>query len=255
MKSEGWNIPIRNVFHMLAYAFQALQQGEYTDVSTEDFEHIHDLFAAILVKGVGRQLKQGLLLSICQLVVEGMLITTESGEHRLAQFIDDQRLHRLYEKFILEYYAQEHNELEARASQIPWALDDGMGTLLPVMQSDITLTDKRDPGCVLIIDAKFYAHATQGQYGSRTVHSANLYQFFTYVKNCEAGFGERPHEVGGMLLYARTNEAVQPNQSYKMSGSRIEVRTLDLNQEFVEIASQLDGIAVEYFMAKADVER
>jgi 5-methylcytosine-specific restriction enzyme subunit McrC len=240
---------------MLAYAFQALQQGEYTDVSTEDFEHIHDLFAAILVKGVGRQLKQGLLLSICQLVVEGMLITTESGEHRLAQFIDDQRLHRLYEKFILEYYAQEHNELEARASQIPWALDDGMGTLLPVMQSDITLTDKRDPGCVLIIDAKFYAHATQGQYGSRTVHSANLYQIFTYVKNCEAGFGERPHEVGGMLLYARTNEAVQPNQSYKMSGSRIEVRTLDLNQEFVEIAAQLDGIAVEYFMAKADVER
>ncbi len=45
---------------MLSYAFTALNQGGYEDVATEEFENIHNLFAAILAKGIGRQLKQGL---------------------------------------------------------------------------------------------------------------------------------------------------------------------------------------------------
>ena len=45
---------------MLSYAFQVLNQGAYEDVATEEFENIHNLFAAILAKGIGRQLKQGL---------------------------------------------------------------------------------------------------------------------------------------------------------------------------------------------------
>lgn len=88
----------------------------------------------------------------------------------------------------------------------------------------------------------------QGQYDSRTTHSANLYQIFTHVKNRAAGFGDVPHVVSGMLLYARTNEILQSDQSYLMSGNRIEVRTLDLNREFCQITAQLDGIASEHFM-------
>lgn len=356
---EGANIPIRNLFHMLAYAFQALRQGEYERLATEDFEHVHDLLAAILALGIGRQLKQGLhreyvsreeelatlrgkvdvagtvaarlarrrtiaceydelsednalnqaikatclllirhgkvkdrnrnalrremlyfsnvddvdparipwdsfrfsrgdrnyrmLVSICQLVVEGMMLTTREGEHRLAQFIDDQHLHRLYEKFILNYYDQEHPKLSAAAPQIPWALDDGESAMLPTMWSDITLMRRDDPSCVLIIDAKFYNHSMQGRFGTRTIHSANLYQLFTYVKNRDAGFGDKPHEVCGMLLYARTNEAVYPDQSYLMSGNHIEVRTLDLNRDFTEIAATLDGIAEEHFAQKSEL--
>lgn len=45
---------------MLSYAFQILKQGDYENVAAEQFEKIHDLFAALLVKGVSRQLKQGL---------------------------------------------------------------------------------------------------------------------------------------------------------------------------------------------------
>lgn len=50
-----------------------------------------------------------------------------------------------------------------------------------------------------------------------------------------------------MLLYARMNEAIQPNQSYLMSGNRIEVRTLDLSKEFPAIAVELDEIAERHF--------
>ena len=164
----------------------------------------------------------------------------------MASFVDEQRMNRLYEKFILEYYAKECPQVTATASQIPWVLDDGIGTMLPVMQSDIMLTRGNE---VLIIDAKYYTHATQTQYNVHTLHSSNLYQIFTYVKNKDAEFGSRPHTVSGMLLYAATDEAIQPDNRYQMSGNKISVRTLDLNQEFSEIASQLNAIVDEHFSA------
>ena len=185
-----------------------------------------------------------MLISLCQLILEGMLLTTDSGEYRLASFIDEQRMNRLYEKFILEYYAKECPQVTATASQIPWALDDGIGTMLPVMQSDIMLTQG---STVLIIDAKYYTHTTQAQYDVHTLHSGNLYQIFTYVKNKDTDFGTQPHTVSGMLLYAATDEAIQLNNSYRMSGNKISVKTLDLNRDFSEIAAQLNAIVDEHF--------
>ena len=343
-------ILIKNIYFMLSYAFTPLTQGGYENVEKEEFENIHNLFAAILAKGIGRQVKQGLyreyverteslatlrgkidlegtvknklarqkmisctfdelsennllnqiikttvmlllrqknvspdhksnlkkemlffsnvddidpstvrwtairfqrnnntyrmLIGICQLVLEGMLLTTDSGEYRLATFIKPELMSRLYEKFILEYYNQEHKELDARASQIPWGLDDGVDTMLPVMQTDITLTqgDK-----ILIIDAKYYSSTLQQHYDRMTLYSNNLYQIFTYVKNKEVELKDEPHEISGMLLYAKTDEETYPDNDYKMSGNKIGVHTLDLNMEFSGIREQLDGIAERYF--------
>lgn len=185
-----------------------------------------------------------MLISICYLVIKGLLQTNTDGTTRLMDFLDEQRMCRLYEKFILEYYRKEFPNLTVSASQIPWALDDGINDMLPVMQTDIMLSHGNK---VLIIDAKYYGHTTQTQYDIHTLHSSNLYQIFTYVKNKEAELANVPHEVSGMLLYARTDEAVQPNNSYQMSGNKISVRTLDLNQEFSEIAAQLNTIVQEHF--------
>ena len=51
---------IQNIYYMLSYAFQILKQEDYKQVAGEKFDKIHDLFAAILEKGVSRQVKQGL---------------------------------------------------------------------------------------------------------------------------------------------------------------------------------------------------
>ena len=340
------SILINNIYHMLSYAFQALNQETYEDVAVESFDEMYNLLAAILSKGIGLQLKQGLyreyisrqeelsvmrgeinmpgtiknrlahkrvltcdfdelsennllnqilkttvtlllrngkvqakykddlkkkmlyfsnveiieptgikwssirfqrnnqtyrmLVSICQLIIEGMLITTDSGDYRLASFVDEQRMCRLYEKFILEYYSRHYPELSVSASQIPWSLDDGIGTMLPVMQSDIHL---QRGNTVLIIDAKYYSHTTQSQFDKHTIHSNNLYQIFTYVKNRSYQFGEEKNTVSGMLLYAKTEELIQPDNVYQMHGNQITVRTLDLNLPFADIAKQLDDIA------------
>lgn len=343
------SIFIKNIYYMLSYAFTELKQGGYEDIAAEEFENMHNLLAAILMKGIGKQLKQGLyreylnhkndvitvrgkidmpgtishqmtrkrmltcqydelsennllnqilkttillllrhsrvdqeykdnlkkemmffsnvdvlepklirwsairfqrnnstyrmLIGLCQLILEGMLLTTDSGERRLASFFDEQRMNRLYEKFIFEYYTKECPQVKAAAAQIPWALNDSIGTMLPIMQSDIMLTKGNK---VLIIDAKYYTHTTQTFYDVHTLHSGNLYQIFTYVKNKDAEFGNRPHTVSGMLLYAATDEAIQPDNSYQMSGNRISVQTLDLNQDFSKISKKLDTIAAEY---------
>lgn len=302
------SILINNIYHMLAYAFQTLNQENYEDVAVESFEEMYDLLAAILAKGIGVQLKQGLyreyinrqeelpvmlllrnarvkteykddlkkkmlffsnvdmlepasikwsvirfqrnnqtyrmLISICQLIIEGMLITTDAGDYKLATFVDEQRMCRLYEKFILEYYRKHFPELSVSVSQIPWSVDDGIGTMLPVMQSDIHL---QKGNTVLIIDAKYYSHTTQTQYDKHTIHSNNMYQIFTYVKNRDYDFGDEEHKVSGMLLYAKTEEEIQPDNVYQMHGNQITVRTLDLNLPFEKIAEQLNAIVKSHF--------
>ena len=81
-----------------------------------------------------------MLISICYLVVKGLLQTNSNGNTKLMDYLDDQRMCRLYEKFILEYYRKEYPEITTNASQISWQLDDGIDVMLPVMQTDIMLS-------------------------------------------------------------------------------------------------------------------
>ncbi len=58
--TEDKGILIKNVYYMLAYAFQELKQKNYEEIKGEPFEEIHDLFAEILIRAISFQLKQGL---------------------------------------------------------------------------------------------------------------------------------------------------------------------------------------------------
>lgn len=185
-----------------------------------------------------------MLISICYLVIAGLLQTNIDGTTQLMDFIDEQRMCRLYERFLFEYFKKEFPQISVSASQIPWVLDDDMSAMLPIMQSDIMLTYEKK---ILIIDAKYYSRTTQSFYDSHTLHSNNLYQIFTYVKNKASQLQEEGYEVSGMLLYAKTEEMIQPDNTYRMSGNDISVSTLDLNCDFSDIVSQLDNIVVEKF--------
>lgn len=185
-----------------------------------------------------------MLISICYLVVKGLLQTQADGKTKIMDFLDDQQMYHLYEKFILEYYKKEYPYIKTNASQIKWQLDDGMGYMLPNLLSDITLEYGNK---VLIIDAKYYSHIMQNRYEKETIRSANMFQIFTYVKNKEAELMDKPHEVAGMLLYAQTDNGTQPDYRYKMSGNMISVKTLNLNCDFEDIRRQLNGIVTDYF--------
>lgn len=184
-----------------------------------------------------------MLINVCWLVIKGLLLTTNHGTQILASFLDDQQMHKLYEKFVLGYYKQEHPRLSAHAAFIEWDIQEEDDRLfLPIMKSDITLTfeDKS-----LIIDTKYYGHTlqTNGLYGGQSIISGNLYQIYAYVKNRDkSGSGK----VSGMLLYAKTDEEVMPNSDYCIGGNLISVTTLDLSKEWETIRQQLDAIVPKY---------
>jgi len=188
-----------------------------------------------------------MLINICYLVIKGLLQKDENGDMKMQKFLDEQRMCRLYEKFIWEYYKKHFSELRVSSSQIKWGLDEENEymPLLPTMQSDIMLQTK-DGTKTLIIDAKYYTKSmTKRQFSTKeTFHSHNLYQIFTYVKNATP---EKYGKVSGMLLYAKTGEEITPDAEFSMSGNMIYVKSLDLGGEFSEISNQLNTLANHIF--------
>ena len=53
-------IRIQNIYYMLSYAFQVLNEQGYKQVAAEEFDNVAELCAAILIKGVSLQIKRGL---------------------------------------------------------------------------------------------------------------------------------------------------------------------------------------------------
>ncbi|WP_084726546.1 5-methylcytosine restriction system specificity protein McrC [Sporobacter termitidis] len=178
-----------------------------------------------------------MLINICYLIIKGLLMTEEGGQYKLRHYLDDQQMNRLYEKFVLYYYRKEHPELSVNAGYINWNVDDGIDDFLPRMKSDIILSNGTK---ALIIDTKYYSHTTQTNllYGSTTLISTNMYQIFTYVKNYDR---QLTGDVSGLLLYAKTDEEITPNNDYIIGGNKISVKTLDLGGDWKEIKHQLDS--------------
>ncbi|MCX7749209.1 MAG: 5-methylcytosine-specific restriction endonuclease system specificity protein McrC [Clostridia bacterium] len=183
-----------------------------------------------------------MLINICYLVIHGMLISEQDGTKKLSRYVDDQRMHSLYERFILHYYRKHYPYLLVSASQIDWNVDDGFIDFLPIMKTDITI---EYGGKTLIIDAKYYSRTlqTNSLYNSQTFHSGNLYQIFTYVKNRDTA---NSGNVSGVLLYAKTDEEITPDHNYSMGGNRISVKTLDLGTDFINIKNQLNLLVEDH---------
>ena len=332
---------------MLSYAFSVLNESEYQKIQTESFENIVELLSEILIIGITKQIKQGLikdyievddsvssikgkinmidsinslsiikkrlvcnydefsencylnqilkstlnllvksdvaperrnnlkklliyftdvdlievksinwkqkfdrnnqsykmLINICYLIIYGLIQSEMLGDMRLMDFLDDQLMSSLYENFLFNYYKKEHPDVLTHAPQIDWQIDDGWDDLLPKMKTDVVL---EYGSTILILDAKFYSHNTSENYGRNVHYSGNLYQIFSYVKNKELELQGKGIEVSGMLLYAMTNQSIQPDSDYVMSGNKISVKTLDLNQDFEQIKNQLDKIVDDY---------
>lgn len=185
-----------------------------------------------------------MLITICYLVIKGLLQTNLDGTTKLMDYLDEQKMWSLYQSFIFKYYKKHYPELIVSASQVPWSLDDSEDSMLPLMQTDIHL-QRYDT--VLIIDAKYYKTIMQTQFGKHTLRSDHLYQIFAYVKNQEYQFGAKKNSVSGMLLYAKTDEVIQPNQVYNIHGNQISAKTLDLTLPFTQVAKQLDEIVESHF--------
>lgn len=187
-----------------------------------------------------------LIIGMCYLIIKGLIQTQKEGNIKLMDFVDDQRMCALYQKFILEYYRKEHHELKANASQILWQIDSGNTDLLPIMQTDVVLSKGNK---TLIIDAKYYNHSTVERFGKMSLHTNNWYQIYSYVCNKKLELNNEDCDVAGMLLYAKTEDLINPDVEVQLrGGSYLYVKNLDLNCDFTVIKKQLDDIANNYLL-------
>lgn len=183
-----------------------------------------------------------MLMNLCYLIITGLLLSEEPGTKRLAEFLDDQSMHAIYEKFIREYYRKHYPELHAKGDKVAWNLDEASMSsfdFLPEMQTDITIRYKEK---TLIIDAKYYSRILKkGQYGDTgKILSGNIYQIYSYVKNMDKN---HTGNVEGMLLYAKTEEEIKEVHGQSIDGNKFHIRVLDLSGEWTEITKTLDSIA------------
>jgi len=99
-------ILILNIYHMLSYAYQSLQQDSFREIETETFDNVLDLFAAIIAKGITKQLKQGLSReyitfqdNLC--VLRGKINLRESMLMRMSE---DRRLACSYDELSVNHH-------------------------------------------------------------------------------------------------------------------------------------------------------
>lgn len=185
-----------------------------------------------------------ILINISYMILDGLLMSRKNGQFEYREYIDDQKMHKLYEKFILEYYKYHYSYLNPSVPQIEWNLDEenDFVYLLPKMQTDITLYRGSRK---LIIDAKYYNDMYQknSMFDKDTFRSNNLYQIYTYVKNEDKN---STGNVSGMLMYIKTNNNEKQFVNYKMGNNKIIICNLDLSKTFDLVEKQLNDIANKF---------
>jgi 5-methylcytosine-specific restriction enzyme subunit McrC len=178
-----------------------------------------------------------LLMNICHLLHKHFLVGEGSGRGVFQNFLEDETaFHALFEKFVRNFYRREQNEYGVSASQVPWDVQDSLSTnnrFLPIMQTDIVL---QSSARTLVIDTKYYNHVLIGR-GAPKVQSGHLYQILTYLSQWEKSRGSQL-SPDGILLYAKT-AGEHVDLTYRISGLGLRVRTIDLNQPWEGVHSDL----------------
>ena len=183
-----------------------------------------------------------MLINLSHMFFNDLLLTQESGKIKLRNFEDSMNMHKLYEKFILEFYRKEYSDLKVNSKQINWQIDESSYNTLPIMKTDVMIEYNHN---ILIIDAKYYDKILIKSYDNKKIRSNHLYQIFAYVKNKQYELDFK-YSVSGLVLYAKTDEKEIPDDKYSIQGNMIGFQTLNLNQDFTIIKNQLHQIIIDY---------
>jgi 5-methylcytosine-specific restriction enzyme subunit McrC len=91
-------IKIQNIYYMLAYAFQVLNEDSYNKIAFEDFEDAEDLLAAILAKGIANQIKRGLGR---EYILQTDALTSPRGKINISSSIKERTM--LHKRLVCEF--------------------------------------------------------------------------------------------------------------------------------------------------------
>jgi len=194
------------------------------------------------------------LLRIARLIHHNLLPSERRGEYRFRDFVRDPVYMRLlFEEFIRNFYKRELPNWKVKRDEMPWNLEavtPGSEFFLPKMQTDISLVaaDRR-----IVIECKYTArHFQQRDESSKqTFRSEHLYQLSAYLRTLRE---KNPcGDVDGILLYPTVGEQLR-HEYQDISGQRLRIWSLDLNQPWEGVYGELVGM-VEGNSLEAEILR
>lgn len=176
------------------------------------------------------------ILNCCTFIRQNLLPVSGRQEFAFKSFLTDKKqMAAIFEAFVRNFYRLEQFIFQVKSEKINW---QGQGTTeeaqnyLPAMFTDISLESSSRK---IIIDTKFYRKALLPHYENEKLHSKHLYQLFTYLQNSPVK--QESQTVEGMLLYPVVSRAL--NLEYTLSGNKVRICTINLNQPWEEIKRDL----------------
>lgn len=179
------------------------------------------------------------LLKVCRIIHDNILITEDEGRYKFRNFIEDEaRMPQVFEHFVRNFYKREQQDYSVGIEIIRWNAVSMGGDLnkLPQMKTDISLESRTRK---IIVDTKYYLSPLTTYFGKEKIYSGHLYQLFAYLKNVAARGGIDAH-CEGMLLYPTVDQEL--DETYRLDGHTVSIRTIDLNQHWKRIHDKLLSI-------------
>jgi len=176
------------------------------------------------------------LLKICQFIHEHLLPSEGPGARYFRDFWRDEKAMRsLFEKFVRNFYRQNLPGYDVGRENIKWqwtSIDKQNDQWLPTMQTDVTLESGTEK---IIVDCKYTASLFQEFYDTKKFQSEHLYQINAYLT--QLPFSKKNFRA--VLLYPAAAAAFAPADYLDSIGRRFSIHTLNLNQHWSKIHSDL----------------
>jgi 5-methylcytosine-specific restriction enzyme subunit McrC len=173
------------------------------------------------------------LMNVCHFFFESLEPLDQQGRFRFRGVEkDERRMRRVFEKFVRNFFARAQSIFKVKQDRVEWAataLEGSDLNLLPRMMTDATL---RSSDRTIVIECKYTESLFQGRFFADKLRSAHLYQLCAYLRNFEDSSG-LDNRADGILLYPTAGTAL--DQSYRLHGHRVRIKTLDLNQPWRKI--------------------
>ena len=158
-------------------------------------------------------------------------------------------LRRVFERSVAGFYtvALTHEGWRVNHGKtIHWPQNyptSGIAGILPSMKTDIVL-EHPGLGRRIVVDTKFTAVLTPGQYGGESLRSEYIYQIYAYLRSQERDSDPLSANASGLLLHPSVSKMV--DEAVFIQGHSIRFATVDLAGLASEIRCQLLALTTSH---------
>ena len=189
-----------------------------------------------------------LLINIATMLYDNTIVNEETGTNTFKDFYRQEQMHKVFELFILNFYASHLNSkiYKVHAPKINWDIDKkasiSYGEYFDIIdnpgdrRTDIVVENK-DLKLQMIFDAKYYQKTFVEAYKNsdeERVRTGHINQLRGYILDSKFRGGKV-----GALLYPSVNKDMKTEQLIPLADANIIVKTINLYDEWQNIEQDM----------------